>query len=35
MNGDFVPNICEGMGLSINSSGYEKCVNRLIEEVLD
>ena len=35
MNDDFVPNICEGMGLSINSSGYEKCINRLIDEVLN
>tara|TARA_B100001059_G_scaffold114388_1_gene114648 strand:+ start:742 stop:1278 length:537 start_codon:yes stop_codon:yes gene_type:complete len=35
MNGEYIPDICEDMGLSVNSSGYEKCINRLIEEVLD
>ena len=35
MNGEYIPQICEGMGLSKNSSGYENCINRLIEAVLD
>lgn len=35
MNNEYIPDICEDMGLSVNSSGYEKCINRLIEEVLD
>ena len=35
MNDEYIPEICEDMGLSVNSSGYEKCINRLIEEVLD
>ena len=35
MNDEYIPDICEDMGLSVNSSGYEKCINRLIEEVLD
>ena len=35
MNNEFIPDICEDMGLSENSSGYEKCINRLIEKVLD
>ena len=35
MNNQYIPGICEDMGLSINSSGYEKCINRLIDEVLN
>tara|TARA_Y100000768_G_scaffold372339_1_gene339917 strand:- start:554 stop:1090 length:537 start_codon:yes stop_codon:yes gene_type:complete len=35
MNGEYIPEICEGMGLSENSSGYENCINRLIDKVLD
>ena len=35
MNGKYIPKICKDMGLSLNSSGYEKCINRLIQEVLD
>ena len=35
MNGKYIPEICEDMGLSVNSSGYENCINRLIEAVLD
>ena len=35
LNGEYIPDICKDMGLSINSSGYEKCINRLIEEVLN
>ena len=35
MNNEYIPEICEDMGLSVNSSGYEKCINRLIEKVLD
>ena len=35
MNGEYIPEICEGMGLSKNSSGYENCINRLIDKVLD
>ena len=35
MNGEYIPDICKDMGLSINSSGYEKCINRLIEGVLN
>ncbi|MAQ98254.1 MAG: hypothetical protein CMD50_03060 [Gammaproteobacteria bacterium] len=35
INGEWIPDICKDMGLSVNSSGYEKCINRLIEEVLD
>ena len=35
MNDEYVPDMCEDMGLSVNSSGYENCINRLIEAVLD
>ena len=35
MNNEYIPDICKNMGLSINSSGYEKCINRLIDEVLN
>ena len=35
MNGEYIPDICKDMGLSINSSGYEKCINRLIGGVLN
>ena len=35
MNDEYIPDICKNMGLSINSSGYEKCINRLIDEVLN
>ena len=33
MNGDFVPEICEGMGLSKGTSGYEQCVLKLIDKL--
>ena len=33
MNGDFVPEICEGMGLSKGSSGFEQCVLKLIDKL--
>ena len=35
MNNEYIPDICKDMGLSVNSSGYEKCINRLIEDILD
>ena len=35
MNGEYIPDMCKDMGLSVNSSGYENCINRLIQEVLD
>lgn len=33
LNGDFVPDICEGMGLSKGTSGYEQCVLKLIDKL--
>ena len=33
MNGEYVPDICEGMGLSKGTSGFEQCVLKLIDKV--
>ena len=30
MNGEYIPDMCKDMGLSVNSSGYEVCINKLI-----
>ena len=35
MNDEYIADICKNIGLSVNSSGYENCINRLIEEVLE
>jgi hypothetical protein len=32
MNGEFVPSICEDMGLLQGTDAYEQCVNKLIDE---
>jgi len=33
MNDDFVPNICEGMGLVKGTESFGNCVNNLIEDL--
>ena len=33
MNGDFVPNICEGMGLVKGTESFGNCVNNLIDNL--
>ena len=33
MNGEYVPDICEGMGLSKGTSGFEQCVLKLIDKI--
>lgn len=33
MNDEFVPDICEGMGLSKGTSGFEQCVLKLIDKL--
>ena len=33
MNGEFVPDICEGMGLSEDTSEFGQCVLKLIDKV--
>ena len=33
LNDEFVPDICEGMGLSKGSSGFEQCVLKLIDKL--
>ena len=33
MNGEFVPDICEGMGLSEDTSEFEQCVLKLIDKI--
>ena len=34
MNGKFVPDICEGMGLKQGTSGFEQCVLKLIDALV-
>ena len=33
MNGDFIPNICEGMGLAKGTESFGNCVNKLIDDL--
>ena len=33
LNGEYVPDICEGMGLSKGTSGFGQCVLKLIDKV--
>ena len=33
MNGDFVPNICEGMGLAKGTESFGNCVLKLIDDL--
>ena len=33
MNDEFVPDICEGMGLKQGTSGFEQCVLKLIDKL--
>lgn len=33
VNGEYVPDICEDMGLSKGTSGYEQCVLKLIDKL--
>ena len=33
MNNEYVPDICEGMGLSKGTSGFEQCVLKLIDKL--
>jgi hypothetical protein len=33
MNGEFVPDICEGMGLSEDTSEFGQCVLKLIDKL--
>ena len=33
MNGDYVPDICEGMGLVKGTESFGNCVNNLIDDL--
>ena len=33
MNDDFVPNICEGMGLAKGTESFRNCVLKLIDDL--
>jgi hypothetical protein len=33
MNGEYVPGICEGMGLRKGTSGFEQCMLKLIDKI--
>jgi len=33
INGEFVPDVCENMGLSRGTSGFEQCVRQLIDKL--